>query len=113
MGSRFAATGYQDSDLKEDLAGTSGCVSLRPSRLRVASLSAPKTWKLLSLDIRDGCRRIHSIARLIFVLSSNGVRRRSQRIWKLRVPAYGLNDAPAALYRTLDEFRRESSAVKL
>ena len=33
MEARLVAKGYQDSDLKEGLVGTSGCVTLRPSLL--------------------------------------------------------------------------------
>ena len=37
---RLVAKGFQDPDLKEGLADTSGCVSLRSSRLQVVSHSA-------------------------------------------------------------------------
>ena len=50
---RLLATGYRGPDLKDGLVETSGCVSLRSSRLQVVSLSALRGRRLRSLDIKN------------------------------------------------------------
>ena len=54
---RLAAKGFQDPDSKEGLVDTTGCVSLRSSRLQVISLSAIQKWNLWSLDVKNGFGR--------------------------------------------------------
>ena len=46
----LVAKGFQGPDLQEGLVGTSGCVSIRSSRLPVISLSATAKWNLWSSD---------------------------------------------------------------
>ena len=43
---RLVAKGFQDPDLPGGLVDTSGCVSLRSSRILFAPPSAVKKWKL-------------------------------------------------------------------
>ena len=64
---RLAAKGFQDPDLKDGLVETSGCVSLRSSRLQVISLSAIRKWKLWSLDIKNACSQADGFERDVFL----------------------------------------------
>ena len=66
---RLAAKGYQDPDLKEGLAKTSGCVSLRPSHLQFVSLAALRGWRLRSLDIKNAFLQADGFGRDVFIQS--------------------------------------------
>ena len=63
---RIAAKGFQDPDLKDGLAETSGCVSLRSSRLQVISPSAIRNGKLWGLDIKNAFLQADGFERDVF-----------------------------------------------
>ena len=72
---RLAAEGFQGPDLKDGLVETSGCVSLRSSRLRVISLSAIRDWKLWSMDMKNAFLQSDGFGRDVFCVRHwNGTR---------------------------------------
>ena len=99
---RLVAKGFQDPDLTEGLVDTSGCVSLRSSHLQVVSLSALNKWKIWSLDIKNAFLQADGFDRVVFLQAPDEWNPETEcRVWKLKAPAYGLNDAPAAFHRSL------------
>ena len=85
----------------DDQAG----VSLRPSHLQAISLSSIKKWQLWSLDIENARLQVDALDREVYHRApAERDPRRAQRIWRLKDPSYGLNDAPAVIRKTLDEY---------
>ena len=99
---RLAAKGFQDPNLKDGLVETSGCVSLRSSHHQVISLNAIRNWELWSLGIKNAFLQAGEFERDVFLHSpSEWDPPCEKRARKLKAPAYGLNDAPAAFRRSL------------
>ena len=102
---RLVAKGPQDPDSREGLANTSGCVSLRSSHLQVVSLSAVREWELWSLDIKNAFLQADGFERdVVLHAPLEWGPPRQKRVWKLKAPAYGPNDAPAAFHRSLKRY---------
>ena len=102
---RLAAKGFRDPDLRIENADTAGCVSRGSSHFRVTSLGALGKWPLWSLDIKNAFLRADGFAREVYLRApcgrnSKGARRKR----KLRAPAYGLNDTPAASLRASGKY---------
>ena len=96
------AKGFQDPDLKEGLVEASGCVSLRSSHLQVISLSAIRKWRLRSRDIKSAFSQADGFERDVFLHAPlEWAPPCEKRARKLKEPAYGLNDAPAAFHCSL------------
>ena len=96
------ATGCQDPYIREGIVDFSGCVSLRSSNPQVISQCASKKWKSWSLDIENACLRADGFTRDAFLQAPVAWElSRSERAWRLKAPAYGLNDVPVAFHRSL------------
>ena len=67
MKARLATKGFQDPNLKDGLAETSGRVSLRSSHLQVVPFSAIRNWKLWSLGIKNAFLQEGGFGRDIFL----------------------------------------------
>ena len=81
---------------------TPGCVSPGSSHLQEAPLSAIRKWKLRSFDFKDAFLRAGGFERDVFLHAPEERDPPSgKRLWKLKAPARGLNDAPAAFHRSL------------
>ena len=94
---RSTAKGYQGPILMEGLAGTSGRASLQPSHLRAAPLGVINKLELWGSAAKNALLKADNFNRGVYLhapLEWNP--KGSQRIWKLRAPARGLNVAPAA-----------------
>ena len=97
---RLAAKGFQGPDLQEGLVDTSGCVSLRSSRLQVIPLSALRKWALWRLDIKNAFSQADGFGRDVFSHApTDWDPPCNKRAWRLKAPALGLKDAPVALHR--------------
>ena len=94
---RLVARGYQHPDLQEGVVDTSWCVSLRLSHLQVISLCAIKKWKLRSLDITNAFSQKGGVTRDVLLQGPA----EWGPVWRLKAPAFGFNDAPAAFRRSL------------
>ena len=82
-----------------------GCINLRSSHLRLLSLCALKKWRKWSLDIKNARLQANSFDHdVIDHAPAEWDPSRTARTWKLRAPARGLNDAPAAFYNTLHKY---------
>ena len=80
---------------------TSGCESLRSSHLQVIPKSAIRKWKLWSLNIKDAFLRADEFDRGVCLRAPEEWDPPSEtRVWKLKAPAFGLNDALAAFHRS-------------
>ena len=95
----------QGPDLEDGKVDASGCVSLRSSNLQVILLRAIKRGKTWSPDTRTALLQAAGPRRGAFWRDStewdpSNVR----RIWRLRAPAYGLDDAPVAFHRSLRKY---------
>ena len=91
---RLMAEGYQDLDPKNGPVETSGRVSLRSPHLQVVSLRALGKWGTGSLGVKTASLRADGFGRGVSLRSpAEWDPGGSHRIRKLRVPAYGLNDA--------------------
>ena len=91
------AKGYQDPVLQEGVVDTFGCASVRSFHLQVISLSAIMGRKLRSLDVKNAFLRAGGCDRdVILQAPVEWKPRSSDRIWKLKAPAFGLNGAPVA-----------------
>ena len=98
---RLVAKGFQDPGLKDGLVDASGCVSLRSSHLLAVSLGAIRKWKLRSFDIKNAFLQADGFGREVFLqFPEECALPCGKRVWKLKAPAYGLNDAPAASRRS-------------
>ena len=107
----LVAKGYQYPDIQEGVAETSGCVHLQSSRLRVISLCARQKWKLRRLEIENASLQAGASAREKFPQKPSAWGPlRSDRVWKLKAPAYGLHDAPVAFRRSLKKHLSNSDA---
>ena len=96
------ASGHQDPDLRGGLVGAAGCVSLRSSHLQVISPCAIRKSNAWSLDIKNAFSQVDGFGRDGCLQAPVGWEPwRSDRIWKLKASAYGLNDAPVAFHRSL------------
>ena len=99
---RLAAKGFQGPGLKDAIADTSGCLSLRLPHLQAISLSALTKWKLWSVGIKDACQQADGFTRAVF---SHGAPEwgpsNARRCWKVDAPAHGRNDAQLASRRSL------------
>ena len=99
---RLVAKSIQAPDLKDGVADTSGCLSLRSPHLQVLSLSALKKLKLRSLDIKNACLQADGFAEDVFPHDSpEWGPYTSCRSRKLNAPAYSRNDAPVASHCSL------------
>ena len=95
-----AARGYQDPDLRMGNVDIAGCVSGRSSHLELISLGALKEWPLSSLDIKKPFLQVDGFDREVYRRAPCERNSKDSRlVWKLRAPAYGLNDAPVAYRR--------------
>ena len=104
---RLVTKGNQVPDLKDGLVETSGCVSLRSPHLQVIPLSTLRGWRPWSLDVKNALPQS----------PPEWLPGHSRRVWQLNPPAYTLNDAPVAFYRSLKRYlvneRDSSRAVDL
>ena len=94
---RLLAKGYQGPDQEDGPAGLSGYLCFHLSRLQVISLRAPTKWGIWSLDIKIALLQADGSGRDVF-----------HRVWKLRAPAFRLNDAPVAFQGTLRRYLSSS-----
>ena len=102
MGARLLVTGYEDPDLKDDAVDIAGCVRRMSSRQQLTSMGALRKWKIWRSDIENACLRAGGLGREVFVCAPREWDAKdARRIWRLRAPAYGLNDAPVAVRRVL------------
>ena len=102
---RLAAKEYQDPEIRMGNVDIAGSVSRRFSHLRVLSRGAPAKWPLWGLDIK--CARLQAdvFGCEVFLRAAREWNSEdSRRVWKLRLLAYGSNDAPAALQRPLRKY---------
>ena len=91
--------GFQDPDLKEGVEDASGRVSFRSSHLQVISPSAIRTWKLWNLESKHAFLQENGFCRDVFSQAPGYWDPYCKtRVWKLKAPAFGLNNAPAASY---------------
>ena len=101
---RLAAKGFQGPGLKDAIADSSGCLSLRSPHLQAISLSAPTKRKLWSVGIKDACQQADGFTRAVF---SHGAPEwgpsNACRFWILRALTYGLGDDPVAIRRSPQE----------
>ena len=68
----------------------------------VVSLNALRKWKLWSLDVKEASSRADRFDRDVFLHAPEEWDPAcSTRVWELKAPAYGLNDAPVAFRRSL------------
>ena len=96
---RQVATSYQDPGLKGRCVDASWCVSLRSPHLLVILFGALNKWNIWSLYIGNAFLRADSFGREVFLHApAEWGREITHSIWRLRAPAYGLNDAPAAFH---------------
>ena len=99
---RLAAKGYQDPDLQAGPVDTSGCVSLRSSHLQAISPCGIEKWISQNLDIKNAFLQADGFERDVFIQAPvDWGSMRSDRIWKLNAPAYGLIGALVAFHRSL------------
>ena len=99
---RLVATGYQEPDPQGGVADTSGCVSLRTSHPQVISLCAIKKRELRSLNFKNTFSRADGCTQEVALQApSDWGTLRGDRVWKLKAPAFGLSEAPAAFRRSL------------
>ena len=99
---RSVATGNQDPGPRTGNVDIAGCVSQRSSRLQLISPAALQKWPLRSLDIKNACPQADGFDREVYLRAScEWAPKDGRRVWKLRAPAYGLNDAPVAFHRPL------------
>ena len=102
---RLVAEGLQDPDLTGELADTSGCFSLLSSHLQVVSLSTVRKWEFWSIDIENAFLQADGFGwDACLRAPAEWGPTCATRLWKLKAPAYGLNDAPAALRRSLKRY---------
>ena len=102
---RQVAKGLKDPDSHEGPVDTSGCVSLRSSHLQVISRSAIRKWKLWSLDLKNAFLQADGFDRDVFLHApAEWDKPCKGRVWELKAPAYGLNDAPVAFHRYLKRY---------
>ena len=108
---RLVAKGFQDPDLQEERVDTSGCLRLRSSRLRVFFIIAIKKWGIWGVDIKIAFLQADGFVRDVFLHAPgewDPLCR--ERVWDLEEPAYGLNDAPVASYRSSKKYLLGSEA---
>ena len=106
---RLVAEGHQGPDLKEGLPETSERASLRPPHLKVISLGALVKWSTGSLGVKNACLRADGSRRDVFVWDpSERIPERVRRTRILHAPAYGFNDAPAAVHGALRRYLSQS-----
>ena len=101
----LVAKGSQDPDLQEGLVDAPGRVSLRSPHLQVISRSAIRKWKLRILDIKNAFLQSDGFDRDVFLHApAEWDKSRMERAWNSKAPAYGVNDAPAAVRRSLERY---------
>ena len=102
---RVVAKGFQDPDLKGGVADSACCVSLRSSHLQVISLGALNKWGIWILGTKNAFLQADDFSRDVFLPAPNEWEpSNTSRIWELRAPAYGLNDAPLTFYRSTQNY---------
>ena len=102
---RLAAMGSRHPDLREENADITGCVSPRSPHLQLISLGAPEKWPIDSLDIKDALLQAGGFDREVHLgAPCEWNSQDTRRVSKLRAPANGHNDAPAACHRSLREY---------
>ena len=98
-------TGYQDPDMRNGDVDIAGCVSGSSSHLQSISPGALKKWAIWSLAIKNACLRADGMYRVVCERAPcEWDSKNSRRVWTLRAPAYGLNDAQVAIHRPLREY---------
>ena len=97
VGARLGAKGYQDPDLRSGNVDIAGCATRGSSHLQSISLPALKKRPIWSLEIKKA------------FLQAGGPDREEFRVWRLRAPAYGLNDDPVASHRSLRKYLLDSA----
>ena len=106
---RLVAKGYQDPDLRMGNVDIAGCVSRGSSHLQLIFLGALTKWPLRNLDIKNACLQADVFGREVYLRAPRGWNSKdARRVWKLRAPAYGLNDAPAVFHRSLRKYSANS-----
>ena len=102
---RLVAKCCLDPDPRMGNVDIAGCASRRASNLQATSLGALMIWPLWSLGGKNAFPQAGGFDRGVYLRAprewnSKGAR----RVWKLRAPAYGLNDAPVAYRRSLRKY---------
>ena len=99
------ATGYQDPGLRGGKVDAPGRDSFRSSRLQVISLGAVGKWEIWSLDIKNAFLQADGFCREAFLCApANRDPKGAHRMRQMQAPAYGVDDAPAALRKTLKRY---------
>ena len=99
---RLAAKGYRDPDLRNGNVGIAGCVSRRSSHLQRISLGDLKKWAIWISDIKNALLEADGFGRGAPVRAPcEWNSKHGCRVWRLRAPAYGLNEAPVPPHRPL------------
>ena len=100
----LAAKGFQDPGPQAVTADASGRVSPRLSPLQASSLCAIKKWMLWSLDVKNAFLRADGFTRDALLQAPIECEPlRCALIWKLKTPAFRLDDAPLACHRDLEK----------
>ena len=102
---RLAVKGYQEPDLRMGNVDIACCVSRRSSHLQLISLGASERWALWGLDIKNALVQAGGFDPEIHLRAPRQWNSKdTRRVWKLRAPARGLEDAPVASRRSLREY---------
>ena len=87
-----------------------GCVSRRSSLLQVISPGASAEWPLRSRKIKNALLRANGFDLEVHLRAPcKWNSRDTRRAWKLRAPAYELNDATVAVHRSLHTYSANSA----
>ena len=107
----LVAKGYQDPDLRMGNVDIAGRVSRRSPHFRAISLGARTQWPLWTLDIKNAFLQADGFIREVNLPAPSAWNSRdTRRVWKLRAPAYALNDAPVAAHRSRRKYVVNSAA---
>ena len=94
------AKGYQDPDLRNGNVDIASCVSCRSSHSQLISLWPSKKWPMWTLDIKNAFLQADGFDRDVYLRAPcRWNTKGNRRAWRLRAPAYGLNDATVATHR--------------
>ena len=107
---RVGSTGHRNPDLKDGSVDTPVCACPRSSYPQVLSSGAREKWVIWSLDIKTASPRAAGFQRVVLLCVPGGRGLAgAHRFWKLRGPAYGLNNAPAAFRKSLQRHLRRAA----
>ena len=102
---RLGAKNYQVPDLEDGNVDFGGLVGRRSPNLHLVSLGASGKWETWSLGNKNASRQADGSDRGVSVRAPcEWDSRDNRRIWRLRVPACGLNDAPVVFHRALRKY---------